>query len=402
MLSRRSFLASAIRSSTLLALAPAAPGFLARTARAASPDRDGRVLIVIELDGGNDGFNTVVPFADEGYAKFRRMLRLPAADLIRINDKVGLHPLMGAAGKLLDSRRLAIVQGVGYPNPNRSHFESMAIWQSARFQPKERQGLGWLGRSLDEAAAPTKGLPAALFAGGGQPPLALQARRAVSSGLSDPREFVLQLAESKRAFTDDPPAGDLAAFVRRTALDGYALADRMADVLRAPESTGDVYPLTPLADRLRLVARMIKGDIGTRIYYTRQSGYDTHAGQLGPHAGLLRELSEALRAFLDDLAAAKMADRVLVLAFSEFGRTLAENASGGTDHGTTGPVFLAGPSVRAGLFGETPKVLEPEDLELKKGIDFRRVYTTVLEDWLALPAKDAVGGEYAKLPLFKG
>jgi uncharacterized protein (DUF1501 family) len=137
MFSRRTFL-----KSTLLALTPTVPGFLARTARAASPQRDGRVLVVIELNGGNDGINTVVPYADEGYAKHRRLLRLSKNQLIKINDHVGLHPQMAGAGKLLESCRLAIVQGVGYPNPNRSHFESMAIWQTARFDFKDRDGLG--------------------------------------------------------------------------------------------------------------------------------------------------------------------------------------------------------------------------------------------------------------------
>src|SRR5262249_26453781 len=149
--------------STLLALAPTVPGFLARTARAATPKRDGRVLVVIELNGGNDGINTIVPFADEGYAKHRRLLRLSQDQLIKVNDRVGLHPQMAGAGKLLQSGRLAIVQGVGYPNPNRSHFESMAIWQSARFDLKDRDGLGWLGRGLDEAAQPAGGMPSAMY-----------------------------------------------------------------------------------------------------------------------------------------------------------------------------------------------------------------------------------------------
>src|SRR5262249_39335872 len=132
--------------------------FLARTARAAGTERDGRILVVIQLDGGNDGINTVVPFADEGYAKYRKTLRLARAGLIKVNDSVGLHPALADAGKLLESGRLAIIQGVGYPNPNRSHFESMAIWHTARFDPEERNGLGWLGRSLDGDAPPPGGV----------------------------------------------------------------------------------------------------------------------------------------------------------------------------------------------------------------------------------------------------
>jgi uncharacterized protein (DUF1501 family) len=403
MLSRRSFLASTLRGSTLLALAPTVPDFLARTARAAAPERDGRILVVVELNGGNDGINTVVPFADEGYAKHRRLLRLSARELIKINDHVGLHPAMTGAGKLLESGRLAILQGVGYPNPNRSHFESMAIWQTARFDNKDRDGTGWLGRGLDAGNTPADGLPAAVYTGGGELPVALQARRAIASGLTRPEEFVLHLNEAKQTLAAESPANDLAAFVRRSSLDAYNLADRMAEVLRAPETTNGAYPSSDLADHLRLIARLIKASIGTRIYYTRQSGYDTHAGQPGTHAGLLRELSDALRSFLDDLTTAKVAERVVVLTFSEFGRTVRENASGGTDHGTSGPVFLAGPGVKSGLVGATPRLLDldPKHGDLKTLLDFRQVYATVLQDWLGLPTKTALAGEFERLPLFR-
>jgi uncharacterized protein (DUF1501 family) len=403
MLSRRSFLASTLRGSTLLALAPTVPGFLAQTARAAAPERDGRILVVIELNGGNDGINTVVPYKDEGYAKHRQLLRLPAGQLIKIDDHVGLHPAMNAAGKLLESGQLAVVQGVGYPNPNRSHFESMAIWQTGRLDTKNRDGTGWLGRGLDEVASPEGGLPAAVYTGGGELPVALQARRAVASGLTRPEEFVLQLGEAKQTLAAEPPADDLAAFVRRSSLDAYCLADRMTEVLKAPASAGGAYPSSELAEHLQLTARLIKASIGTRIYYTRQSGYDTHAGQPGTHAGLLRELSDALRAFLDDLKSAKVAERVVVLTFSEFGRTVRENASAGTDHGTAGPVFLAGPNVKPGLAGATPRLLDldPKHGDLKTLVDFRQVYATVLQDWLNLPAKKALAGNFERLPLFR-
>jgi uncharacterized protein (DUF1501 family) len=396
MFSRRTFL-----KSTLLALSPTVPGFLAQTARAAAPQRDGRILVVVELNGGNDGINTVVPYADEGYAKHRRLLRLPKNQLLKINDRVGLHPSMRGAGKLLDSGRLTLVQGVGYPNPNRSHFESMAIWQTARVEANQRNGLGWLGRGLDKV--PANGMPSAVFVSGGSMPVALQGRHAVASGLTRPEDFVLHLSEAKRTLADEPPANDLAAFVRRNSLDAYVLADRMAEVMRIQDKKGSQYPSSDLAEHLRLIARLIKASIGTRVYYTRQSGYDTHAGQLGTHAGLLQELSSALLAFLDDLAAAKTAERVVVLVFSEFGRTVAENASAGTDHGTSAPVFLAGPSVTARLLGETPSLLDldPKHGDLRMALDFRQVYATVLQDWLGLPVKNVLAGDFEPLPLFR-
>jgi uncharacterized protein (DUF1501 family) len=173
----------------------------------------------------------------------------------------------------------------------------------------------------------------------------------------------------------------------------------MTRVLRA-EDPGARYPATGLASGLRAIARLIKSGGGTRVYYTSQGSYDTHAGQLGAHATLLEELSGALKAFLDDLKAAQLADRMLVLCFSEFGRRVAENGSG-TDHGTAGPVFLAGPQVKAGLVGEAPKLLDLQDGDLKMIIDFRRVYASVLEGWLGLPSKPALGADFPKLALFR-
>lgn len=398
--SRRDFFKTALRGSSLIALAPTVPGFLARTARAAGPEKDGRVLVVIQLDGGNDGINTVVPFADEGYAKNRKALYLPKDRLIKLDDNLGFHPAMREAGTLLESGRLAVVPGVGYPNPNRSHFESMAIWQSARLDPEEHNGAGWIGRGLDGGPRTTDGQPSALFVGSGTPPLALRGRYAVASALERIEDVILDgppgPAESAAATGD---GDDLAAFVRRSTLDAYATADRLAELARGKDSSAR-YPSTPLADRLRLAARLLKGGYSARVLYTSQGGYDTHAGQLPSHFTLLSELCGAVRAFLDDLAASGMAERVVVLTFSEFGRRVAENASAGTDHGTSGPVFLAGPHLKAGLAAPMPNLIDLEDGDLKTTVDFRRVYATVLEGWLGLPSRVALNGTFEPLPLF--
>jgi uncharacterized protein (DUF1501 family) len=404
MFSRRHFL----QTSTLVALAPTVPGFLAHTARAAAPPlRDRRILVVIQLNGGNDGINTVVPFKDEGYAKNRKMLRLPADRLHKVNKEVGLHPATADAARLLESGVLAIVQGVGYPNPSRSHFKSMAIWHSANVKlprkddadAQSKAVYGWIGRALDEGLKPADGAPAAQFVGSGSIPGALRSRRSVASAITRLEDSVLTLegcARSARAQAE--PGGDLAAFVRRSTLDAYATSERMAALLGA-EDKGASYPATALASRLRLVARLIKSGGTTRVYYTSQDGYDTHYGQLQRHALLLGELSGALKSFLDDLAQAKLAERVLVLCFSEFGRRVAENGSQGTDHGSAGPVLLAGPGVKAGLVGATPSLLDLQDGDLKVSVDFRRVYATVLDRWLALPAKAALGAAFEALPL---
>jgi uncharacterized protein (DUF1501 family) len=398
MRSGRAFLKSSLRGSSLIALAPTVPGFLVPAARAAGRDREGRVLVVVQLDGGNDGINMVVPFADEGYARHRRVLRLPANDLIKLDGALGLHPGMREAARLLQSGRLAIVPGVGYPNPDRSHFRSMAIWHTARLDPEGHDESGWLGRGID---AMGQGRTSAVSVGSGSPPLAIRGRRSIASNLEriddllpDP-EIV-----PARAGAADHPGDDLLAFVRRSALDAYTSADRLATAARIKDA-GARYPATALGERLRLVARLLKGGFAARILYTSQSGYDTHAYQLSTHFDLIAELSSALRAFLDDLAAAKLAERVLVVCFSEFGRRVAENGSAGTDHGTAGLVLLAGPSVRTGVVGRYPSLTDLADGDLKWLVDFRQVYATVLDEWLGLDSQVVLGGSFVRIPILR-
>jgi uncharacterized protein (DUF1501 family) len=408
MFSRRDFLRTSLRTSTLVALAPTVPSFLEQTARAVEPRRDGRVLVVVQLDGGNDGINTLVPYADEGYARYRKVLRLPADRLLKLNKEVGLHPAMGAAAKLLESGRLAIVQGAGYPNPSRSHFKSMAIWHSANVDlpradvvdVESRAIYGWIGLALDSGPKRADGSPAT-FIGTGVMPAALRSRRSVAAALTRPEDSLLNL-KKKPAVGSSERGKDLAAFVERSTLDAYATSERIAEVLRTKD-TGASYPATGLAGRLRVIARLLKGGVGTRVFYTSQptNAYDTHAVQLPVHADLLSELFGALKAFLDDLAAAGLAERVAILCFSEFGRRVQENASHGTDHGTAGPVFVAGSGVRARLVGATPKLLDLQDGDLRMSVDFRRVYAAVLANWLGLPVTTALGGEFEPLPLFK-
>jgi uncharacterized protein (DUF1501 family) len=394
---RRDFLARCMRDSSLIALAPTLPAFLGSAARAAAPEKDGRILVVIQLDGGNDGINTVVPYKDDGYAKHRKAIRLPEKRLIKANSEIALHPAMGDAGKLLESGRLAIVPGVGYPNPSRSHFRSSAIWQAARLDPLDHNGLGWIGRGLDGGPTPGVGDPAALFIGPDSPPPAIRGRRSVSAALNRLDDYALtrKTETSLRASEDD-----LGKFLGRSLLDAYATADRL-EGLGSSRDVGGWYPQFALAERLRLTSRLIKAGLGTRVYYLEQGGYDTHGHQLARHASLLEELSGSLKAFLDDLAASHLADQVLVLIYSEFGRRVAENGSLGTDHGTAGPVLLAGPQVRAGLVGEYPRLTDLEDGDLKMTVDFRRVYASVLTSWLGLPSEKALGGAFEPLPLFR-
>jgi uncharacterized protein (DUF1501 family) len=400
MLSRRAFLTK----SSLIALAPTVPGFLARTARAAEARREARLLVVVQLDGGNDGINTVVPFKDEGYEKVRQTLRLPTERLVKVNGDLGLHFAMTEMGKLYEKGRLTIVQGVGYPNPSRSHFESMAVWLSARRETKEHNQFGWLGRAFDEPGHVPAGTPAALYVGAGELPVALRGRRMIASAMTRPEDFALDPLVADRALVEASPTGDdLLAYVRRQSLDAYMTADRMGKVLQG-SSDGASYPPTALAGQLQTIARLIKADSGARIYYARQPGYDTHASQYGPHQQLLGELSGGIGAFMADLESAKLAERVCVLIFSEFGRTVKENGSAGTDHGTSAPVFVSGGAVKGGLVGKTPKLLDldPKHGDLKVNLDFRQVYATLLEDWLNVKSAAALSGTFEKVAIVKG
>jgi uncharacterized protein (DUF1501 family) len=235
-------------------------------------------------------------------------------------------------------------------------------------------------------------------------PLALRSKRSVASAINRLEDFESDLqslfgGSVKFSAGEHGRGEDLEAFVRRSTLEAYATSERMRQMLKT-EDRGSTYPATALARKLNLISRLIKEGGGTRIYYTSQAGYDTHSLQLPAQANLLGELSGALEAFLDDLTAARLEDRVAVLCFSEFGRRVQENGQG-TDHGTAGPVLLAGSGVRAGLVGEAPKLLDLEDGDLKMTVDFRRVYASVLEDWLGLPSKSALGETFERLPLFR-
>lgn len=409
---RRDFLKTSLAASTLVSLGGATvPTFLGRTARAASgSSTNERILVVVQLTGGNDGLNTVVPHGMDGYARHRRALRLAPGTLHKINDQIGLHPSMGGMAKLIEAGHLAVVQGVGYPNPDRSHFRSMEIWETARTDPG-RLETGWLGRAIDRQDPREAADIPAVHIGGPVRPLALKATRVEAPSLDRLDQFRLQLAgaPADRRMTraalnnvarvnrdgDDPLLG----FVRRSTLAAYSSSQRLESLVPAGVKSQS-YPNFELARRFELIARLIKAEFGTRIYYTRLDGFDTHAYQLATHAALLTELSDSLAAFHADLAEAGIADRVATLAFSEFGRRVAENASQGTDHGAAAPVFLVGPVANPGLVGDHPSLETLNDGDLIHHTDFRRIYATLLDHWLGLSSAPIVGPEFTPLDLF--
>jgi uncharacterized protein (DUF1501 family) len=413
--SRRRFLNTSLGASTLLALGSTTiPTFLSRSARAARASRSsGRVLVVVQLLGGNDGLNTVVPHGMDGYNRGRRALRLPAGQLHKVTREIGLHPAMGGMAKLLEKGRFAVVQGVGYPNPDRSHFRSMEIWETARLENDARNlETGWLGRVLDAARTKPGQDPPGLHVGGRSMPLALRSKKTEVPSVESLESYKLQLAGTERQkaaerralselasperSSDDPLVG----FISRTTLSAYESSGRMEQLAKTGPR-GMKYPNFGLARRLELMAQIIKADFGTRIFYTSLDGFDTHANQLGTHGALLNEFSDSVAAFDDDLGASGQGDRVALLAFSEFGRRVEENASQGTDHGAAAPVFLVGPVAKAGLVGIHPSLENLDDGDLKFHTDFRRIYATLAGDWLGCPTDAVVGTGFERLPLFR-
>jgi uncharacterized protein (DUF1501 family) len=410
---RRDFLRLGLGSFPLLACGATVPTFLANAANAlaAEPARDakGNILVVLQLDGGNDGLNTVVPYADEEYRKLRPKLRLDGKTVAKIDDHVGFHPGLGAFAKLLESKQLAVVQSVGYPNPQRSHFESMAIWHTARPDAK-RDTPGWLARQLD-ARPPVAGTDVpALHVGGELAPQALVGSQRHVPSLTSLEQFRRRLgvpegagAREQRAALDALSAeergksGSLLEFVERSATLTYTSSARLESVV-AGSAPG--YPeFYGLARRLRLVSQLIKAGLTTSIYYTQLGGFDTHANQAGSHDALMREMGASLQAFVKDMTDSGNGARVVVLVFSEFGRRLAENASAGTDHGTAAPVFLLGSAVKSGLHGPYPNLRDLADGDPKHAIDFRRVYATLLDRWLSCPSEKVLGGKFEPLPV---
>jgi uncharacterized protein (DUF1501 family) len=317
---RRRFL-----QSSLVALAPTAPAFLAAAASAgdASPRR---VLVVVELAGGNDGINTVVPFADEGYARARTTLRLPRRELVRLSDEVGLHRSLTPLAGAWESGRLAVVQGVGCPNPSRSHFVSRAVWHTARLDARGRYGVGWLGRALDEGP---ERLGQAVSVGAGPVPVAVCGRTRSCLSFDRLEDYRLAAELPRRGPAALVPGEEaegegLLAFARRVALDAFAGAEQLG---KPGSGAASSYPATAIGRHLQTVAGMIKAGARASVYYVVHDGgggeagdYDTHYGQAPRHAGLLGELASAWRSFHDELAGARLADRVVVLAYSEFGR----------------------------------------------------------------------------------
>lgn len=400
--SRREFLKSALGTPALLSLAGPVPAMLSRAA-AATDNRKQTVLVALQLTGGNDGLNTVVPYADDAYGRARTTLRLTARDVLKIDDHVGFHPKMTGFARLLKEGRLAVVQGTAYPKSDRDHGNAMRDWQTAVPEQSECP-TGWLGRATDAACGSDPTVAAGVFVGPVARPFAINAQKACVPSIRSAGELTFR--GSIPEASDAPARHDanpLANHVRGAAR-GACLSHRQ---IKAVLSGGSGrYPSLGLAQELQTVAELIRADIGIRIFLTELGGggiggFDNHAAQRDNHAALLAQLSESVAAFADDLARHNCLDRVVLVTYSEFGRTLSENGRHGTGHGEAAPMFIVGGRVRAGLIGKHPSLNDLDQDAPRHHTDFRQVYADILDNWLGLDSKSILGGEFKHLGLFR-
>lgn len=386
------------------------PGFLARTAMAApgigfSGSRRGpadRILVVVQLTGGNDGLNTVIPFADDRYHKARPTLRITPDRVHRLNDALGLHPAMGSMKRLYDEGLLSIVTNVGYPNPDRSHFRSMDIWHTAHMNP-DTDDDGWLGRVVD-ATAREGAPPSALLLDDVPLPLALRSRRQAVPSVGSIESLRLDgMSDSVRASISAvrAAAAEDLLYVQRTAISSCDNARRIEDIASRGEH-GSGYPAYGLANRLSQIEQLIGACFGASIYYTTLSGFDTHSKQAIAHEPLLRELSDSVGAFFAGLKRRGLEQHVTLMTFSEFGRRVNENGSQGTDHGAAAPLFIAGAACKAGVVGAPPDLANLVDGDVAHKVDFRDVYAGVLADWLHVDAGAVLGERRTPVSIIKG
>ena len=368
------------------------------------------VLVVVQLSGGNDFMNTLIPYNSPVYWDCRPVVNVPEDRIIPLDDELGFHPQTAPLKAMYDEGRVAVVQGIGYPNSNRSHFRAMDIWHTC--EPEIVSTKGWLGQAIGDLDPRRenvltgvnigRGLPRAMTAPG--VPVASVGdldRYGVMTPITERREREEALGVFKRMYGPAYGTGMVMDYLAQTGVDVLKGADRLADAPAKYESDVE-YADNAFAKSMRDAARIHLAGLGARILYVSQGGYDTHASENPTHPLLLEQLSTGIAGFFDDLRAHGAADEVVVLVFTEFGRRMRDNGSG-TDHGTGGGAFIIGDQVRGGLYGEYPP-LDPSQWEhgedLKHTIDFRGIYGTVLEQWLGLDARAIVGGQFEQIEVF--
>lgn len=401
---RRSFVKNALKASALTSASMYIPRFLSDTPTVLRKKTNhGRKLVVIQLSGGNDGLNTIVPYRNDIYYKERPKLGIPPEDVIPISDELGFHPALKGFAELYDQGWVSIINNVGYPNPNRSHFRSMDIWQTASASD-EYLSTGWVGRWLDAACA------------GGDPnpilgveiddilSLAMKGDKVKGLAVKDPKALYQNTHDPFFHAIADQPINqkgmhDEVAYLHKTLMEATQSATYIYEQSKiAPSKT--TYPANEFAIKLKTIAELIIADTETQIYYVSLPGFDTHVSQKFFHKILLKRYANALSSFVEDLDKNNLLNDTLILTFSEFGRRVSQNASKGTDHGTANNAFLiSGNLNEAGIYNSGPDLLNLEDGDLKYQIDFRQIYSTILSNWLQIEPSLVLGGFFQPLSI---
>ncbi len=410
---RRTFLKSSLGAATLFSLHPFVPAFLSGTANAAVNQKTNsdKVMVVLQLSGGNDGLNTVVPYADDEYARSRTTLRLSSTDVHKIDSYLGFHPEMKALSQLYQDGLLSIIQGVGYLNSNRDHAIAIRDWHTGRPHQASCQ-TGWFGRAIDHACHRDGIDLPGILVGNISPPLGINAEKAIVPSIRSIDELTLHLSNNvdqqssvngsiSNSETDNP----ILDFLRQSKVNAFNKSKKIAAMAQSQKMNVE-YPPFQLAHSLRTVAQLIRADVGIKMYYTELGGdgfggFDNHASQRDNHAALLRQLSESVAAFMKDLQYDNILDNVLLITFSEFGRTVKENGRRGTGHGIAAPMLMAGGNVKGGLIGSHPSLTDLDNDALKFHTDFRQVYASILDQWLGLDSQVVLGGQYEPLNILK-
>lgn len=391
---RRNFL----KSTALASAAWLTPAFLRHRALLTNGFK-GKKLVVIQLSGGNDSLNTMIPYRDDLYFKNRPSISLSTKDILKVTDNMGFHPALAALRTVYDKGNMAILNSVGYPNPNRSHFRSMDIWQTASASDQYLQ-TGWLGRYLDANNVDYTENYHALEIDG-QLSLALKGQTQNGFAMTNPKQlnktanvpFLKNVAAAYRHQVEHENVG----YLYKTMIDTQESAHYLFEQSKVYTSKVE-YPNTKFAKDLKLIAELITAETETQVYYVDLGGFDTHVRQLSTQAQLLEEYAEGVAAFIKDLERNRLFDDTLIMTFSEFGRRVQQNASGGTDHGTAGTTILMGGQLRnAGFLNDAPNLSKLTDGDLIYQIDFRQIYATILDNWLKADAGVILGGRFDKL-----
>ncbi|MCC7372305.1 MAG: DUF1501 domain-containing protein [Chloroflexi bacterium] len=415
-ISRRSLLA---KGATLVAAGMAVPSFIAETARIFESGiqltptvhaAGRRILVIIQLAGGNDGLNTVIPINNAAYTAARPGIAIPNAQILSLNGSVGLHPSLTRLKSRYDLGQVGVVQGVSYPNPNRSHFRGTDIWESA--VPTRLEAKGWVGRYLETCGCQRADHLEAMTVGSSQTAGAFWTEMAlvpavasisnfrytsVNNGNTTQRSSEIATLRTALAQSEGTQQGEL---LRQSILTALTDADILAAAAASYTPRG-TYPANGFGNSMKLISQLVAADVGTSIFYVSLGGFDTHSGQLAAHASLMATLDQAVDGFLYDMEQIGKLDDVTLMTFSEFGRRVAQNGSSGTDHGVAAPMFVIGGGVQGGLHGTYPSLTDLTSGDLKMSVDFRSVYAAVLEKWLNVPSATLLEGTFPTLSLFE-